>query len=449
MKVKPPAERQGTAGTDGARGTDGAGRTAGRAARGGLLRRHRDFRQLWCGESAGKFGASVTSVLLPLAAVSVLHAGTFEVSLINAATWVPWLVIGLPAGVWVDRLRRRTVMMVSDAVSGVLFLSVPVAAWFGLLGIGQLLLVALLAGTAAVFFQTAYTAYLPTLVGPADQAEGNAKLHGSASAAQIAGSGAGGLIAQSAGAVNGMLTNAATFLISLVCVARIRHREPPPAAVAAERARGALFRDVAEGVDLVVHDPYLRSLTLFGAASNFFLGGCNSLLVVFLVRDIGLSPGTVGTLVAIGGAGGVLGALLVRRCVARFGTARALLLFELGVPALAPLMALTTRDAGVAFFVVGYAAVALGVVAGNIIKAGFTQAYCASEVLGRVTACSAFLNYGTLPLGALAAGGLGAWLGVRPTMWLLTVGMPLAALILCCSPIRTCRDLPVREPGTD
>ncbi|MFF5126980.1 MFS transporter [Streptomyces syringium] len=449
MKVKPPAERQGTAGTDGARGTGGAGRTAGRAARGGLLRRHRDFRQLWCGESAGKFGASVTSVLLPLAAVSVLHAGTFEVSLINAATWVPWLVIGLPAGVWVDRLRRRTVMMVSDAVSGVLFLSVPVAAWFGLLGIGQLLLVALLAGTAAVFFQTAYTAYLPTLVGPADQAEGNAKLHGSASAAQIAGSGAGGLIAQSAGAVNGMLTNAATFLISLVCVARIRHREPPPAAVASERARGALFRDVAEGVDLVVHDPYLRSLTLFGAASNFFLGGCNSLLVVFLVRDIGLSPGTVGTLVAIGGAGGVLGALLVRRCVARFGTARALLLFELGVPALAPLMALTTRDAGVAFFVVGYAAVALGVVAGNIIKAGFTQAYCASEVLGRVTACSAFLNYGTLPLGALAAGGLGAWLGVRPTMWLLTVGMPLAALILCCSPIRTCRDLPVREPGTD
>ncbi|MFI8941622.1 MFS transporter [Streptomyces syringium] len=413
-----------------------------------MLRRHRDFRLLWCGESAGKFGASVTTVLLPLAAVSVLHAGTFEVSLLNAATWVPWLLIGLPAGVWVDRLRRRTVMMVSDAVSGALFLSVPVAAWLGVLGIAQLLLVALLAGTAAVFFQTAYTAYLPTLVGPADQAEGNAKLHGSASAAQIAGFGSGGLIAQSAGAVNGLLTNAATFLVSLVCVARIRHREPPPPA-AAERARGALLREVAEGVDLVVRDPYLRSLTLFGAVSNFFLGGCNSVLVVFLVRDVGLSPGAVGALVGVGGAGGVLGALLVRRCAARFGTARALLLFELGVPALAPLMALTTRDAGLALFVVGYAAVALGVVAGNIIKAGFTQAYCAAEVLGRVTACSAFLNYGTLPLGALVAGGLGTWLGVRPTMWLMTVGMPLAALILCCSPIRTRRDLPVREPGTN
>ncbi|WP_344117869.1 MFS transporter [Streptomyces blastmyceticus] len=414
-----------------------------------MLRRHRDFRMLWCGESAGKFGASVTSVLLPLAAVSVLDAGTFEVSLLNAATWLPWLVIGLPAGVWVDRLRRRTVMLVSDAVSGALFLSVPVAAWLGALGFGQLLVVALLAGSAAVFFQTAYTAYLPTIVSAADQAEGNAKLHGSASAAQIVGFGSGGLIAQSAGAVNGMLTNAATFLVSLVCVARIRHREPPPPAVAAERGRGALLREVREGVDLVVHDPYLRSLTLFGATSNLVLGGCNSLLVVFLVREVGLSSGTVGALAAVGGAGGVLGALLVRRCVARFGTARSLLLFELGVPALAPLTALTTRGAGLVFFVVGYAAVSLGVVAGNVIKAGFIQGYCASGVLGRVTACSAFLNYGTLPLGALAAGGLGTWLGLRTTMWLLTVGMPLAALILYCSPIRARRDLPVRAAGTN
>ncbi len=443
MKVRGRAERQAEG------GTDGAGRMAGRSGRGGLLRRHKDFRMLWCGESAGKFGASVTSVLLPLAAVSVLDAGTFEVSLLNAATWVPWLLIGLPAGVWVDRLRRRTVMLVSDAVSGTLFLSVPIAAWLGLLGFGQLLVVALLAGSAAVFFQTAYTAYLPTIVSAADQAEGNAKLHGSASAAQIAGFGSGGLIAQSAGAVNGMLTNAATFLISLVCVARIRHREPPPAAVAAKRARGALLREVKEGVDLVVHDPYLRSLTLFGATSNLVLGGCNSLLVVFLVREVGLSSGAVGALAAVGGAGGVLGALLVRRCVARFGTARSLLLFELGVPALAPLTALTTRGAGLLFFVVGYAAVSLGVVAGNVIKAGFIQGYCASGVLGRVTACSAFLNYGTLPLGALAAGGLGTWLGLRTTMWLLTVGMPLAALILYCSPIRARRDLPVRAAGTD
>ncbi|WTJ07784.1 MFS transporter [Streptomyces lydicus] len=426
----------------------GAGRRiAERPAGGGLLRRNADFRKLWCGESAGKFGAAVTSVVLPLVAVSVLHATTFEVSLLNAATWVPWLVIGLPAGVWVDRWRRRTVLLVSDAVSCVLFVCVPLAYWLGALDMGRLLLVALLAGTAAVFFQTAYTAYLPAIVGPGDQAEGNAKLHGSASAAQIAGTGAGGLIAQVAGSVNGMLTNAATFLISFACVARIRHREPPAPPVA--RARGALFREVGEGVRLVARDPYLRSLTLFGAASNLFLAGYQSLLVVFLVRDVGLTDSGVGVLVAIGGAGGVVGALVVRRGVTRFGTARALLLFELGVPALAPLMALTTRGTvGLALFVVGYASVSVGVVAGNVIKAGFQQGYCPADVLGRVSACSSFLNCGTLPLGALLAGALGTWLGVRPTLWLMIAGIPLSALILLCSPIRNRRDLPTRARAT-
>ncbi|MCB5908815.1 MFS transporter [Streptomyces pinistramenti] len=410
-----------------------------RAARGGLLRRHRDFRQLWYGETAGKFGASVTSVLLPLTAVSVLHAGTFAVSVLNAASWVPWLVIGLPAGVWVDRLRRRTVMLVCDAVSCALFLSVPAAAWLGALGIGQLLVVALLAGTAAVFFQTAYTAYLPSLLDTADQAEGNAKLHGSAAAAQIAGTGSGGLIGQAAGAVGGLLTNAVTFLVSFVCVARIRHREAAPSGPG---PREPLAEGVRAGVLLVARDPYLRSLTLFGACSNLVLGGFQALLVLFLVREVGLSSGAVGVLVGIGGAGGVLGALLVRRVAAGIGTARALLLFELGVPVLAPLMALARDGAGLAFFVIGYGAVSLGVVAGNIVKAGFLQGYCPSDVLGRVTACSSFLNYGTLPLGALLAGALGTLLGVRPTMWLLTSGMPLAALILCGAPIRSRRDLP-------
>ncbi|WKU48168.1 MFS transporter [Streptomyces sp. VNUA116] len=424
-----------------------ARRKSGRPGNGGLLGRNRDFRQLWYAETTGKFGAAVTGVLLPLAAVSALHAGTFEVSLLNAATWVPWLVIGLPAGVWVDRLRRRTVMLASDAVSCALFVIVPLAHRSGVLDVGGLLLAALLAGTAAVFFQTAYTARLPGIVGVADQAEGNAKLHGSASAAQLAGTGAAGLIAQAAGAVDGMLTNAATFLVSFVCVARIRRREPPPPVVV--RTRGALFKEVGEGVRLVARDPYLRSLTFFGAASNLFLGGCQTLLVVFLLRDVGLSGTGVGVLVAIGGAGGVLGALVVRRGVARFGTARALLLFELGVPALAPLMALTTRGAGLALFVAGYASASVGVVAGNVIKAGFHQAYCPPGVLGRVSACSSFLNYGTLPLGALLAGGLGTWLGVRPTLWLMTAGIPLTALILLCSPIRTRRDLPTRAEATD
>lgn len=235
-------------------------------------------------------------------------------------------------------------MLAAAAVSLVLFAAVPLAAWAGLLSVGLLVGVALLTGTSAVFFQTAYTAYLPTILAPEDQPEGNAKLHGSASAAQIAGLGSGGLIAQLAGAVNGMFANAATFLVSLLCLSRIRHREPRVPRT--PRPRGALASEVGEGLRLVARDPWLRTLTLFGAASNLALMGYQSILVVFLVRTVGLDPGPVGGLVAAAGTGGVAGAFAARRVAARLGTARATLVFELGLAVFALLIPLTVGGAG-------------------------------------------------------------------------------------------------------
>ncbi|MET8543584.1 MFS transporter [Kitasatospora sp. NPDC004799] len=418
----------------------------GNGTRGGLLRRHRDFRLLWFGETAGRFGQSVTVLALPLIAVSTLHADTFAVSLLSAAPWVPWLVIGLPVGVWVDRLRRKQVMFWANIVCFVLFASVPVAAWAGVLGVGQLLLVALLAGAATVFFQTAYTAYLPDLLKPDDQAEGNAKLQGSASAAQIAGLGLGGLLIQLAGAANGMLVNTTTFLLATLCLAGIRHRESVPERV--ERPRGAMVKEIREGLGLLFGDPFLRSLALFGAASNLALTGYQTLTVVFLVRELGLSSGTIGSLAMVGGVGGVLGAFVVRRVSARLGTGRALLVFELALPALVLLIPLAGPGWGLLMVVLAYSGVAIGVVAGNVLKSGFVQSYCPSAVLGRLVASSAFLNYGTMPLGALLGGALGTWLGLRPALWILTAGVPAAALFLFCSPIRRHRDLPTgRLPG--
>ncbi|QXE38670.1 MFS transporter [Streptomyces sp. GMY02] len=415
--------------------------------RGGLLRRHHDFRLLWCGETAGKFGASVTGVAMPLVAVSTLHASTFEVGLLSAATWAPWLIIGLPVGVWVDRLRRRPIMLAAAAVSLLLFAGIPVAAWSGWLSIGLLLGIALLTGTAAVFFQTAYSAYLPSILEPDDQPEGNAKLHGSASAAQIAGLGSGGLIAQLAGAVNGMFANAATFLLSLLCLAGIRHREAP--VTRTEHRPTSLVSEVREGLRLIAVDPWFRTLTLFGAASNLALMGYQSIQVVFLVQSVGLNPGTVGALIATTSAGGVVGAFAARRVAQRIGTARATLLFELGLPMLAPLIPLTVGGAGILLFVAGGFSVSAGVVAGNIIKASFQQRYCPPDLLGRLTASTAFLNYGTIPIGALLGGVLGTALDLRMAMTIMTAGVPLAALILLFSPIRRSRDLPTsRQPTT-
>ncbi|MCQ8771015.1 MFS transporter [Streptomyces telluris] len=413
---------------------------SGRMRRGGLLRRHRDFRLLWCGETAGKFGASVTGVAMPLIAVTHLHADTFTVGLLTAAGWIPWLIIGLPVGAWVDRSRRRPIMLAAAAVSFVLFAGVPVAARAGQLSVGLLLAVALLTGTAAVFFQTAYSAYLPSILEPDDQPEGNAKLHGSASAAQIAGISTGGLIAQFTGAVNAMFANATTFLVSLLCLSGIRHREARPTGTA--RHSKTLVSDIGEGLRLVARDPWLRTLTLFGATSNLALMGYQSILVVFLVRTVGLDAGPVGAIIAAAGAGGVAGALAARRVAGRVGTARATLLFELGLPVFALLIPLTTDGAGVLLFIAGGFCVSAGVVAGNVIKASFQQRYCPPELLGRLTATTAFLNYGTIPLGALLGGTLGEALGVHAAMWITTAGVPLAGLLLLFSPIGRTRNLP-------
>ncbi|MFH8572109.1 MFS transporter [Streptomyces sp. NPDC017993] len=413
----------------------------------GLLRRDRDFRLLWCGETSGKFGTAVTGVAMPLVAVSTLHADTFAVGLLGACSWLPWLLIGLPVGVWVDRTRRRPLMLSAAALSLALFATVPVLAWLGGLGLGMLIVVALLAGAASVVFQTAYSAYLPTLLPPADQAEGNAALHGSASAAQIAGQGAGGLLVQLAGAVSGLAAQAATFLVSLLCLLGIRHREPRPAGRGG--APRALIAEVAEGLRLVAGDKWFRTLTLFGASSNLALMGYQSLLVVFLVREVGLSPGVVGGLLALAGTGGIAGAFAARRLANRLGTARAMLLSELVLPTGALLIPLTGGGAGALLFVAGSFCVSAGIVAGNIVKVGFQQRYCPPALLGRLVASTAFLNYGTLPLGALLGGALGEVLGPRTAMWILTAGVPLAALILVFSPVRTVRDLPLAPPEAD
>jgi predicted MFS family arabinose efflux permease len=408
--------------------------------RGGLFR-HRDFRLLWIGQTTSKVGSSVTSVALPLVAVATLGASTLQVALLAAAVWLPWLVVGLPAGAWVDRLPRRPVMMACDLVSLLFFLSVPVAAWLGVLTIGQLLVVALGAGTAAVFFQTAYQVYLPSLLARDRVAEGNAKLLGSESAAHIAGPGLAGLVAQLSGAVTALLLDAASFAVSAVCLLAIRTPEPRPAGA---RRAGTLRREIGEGVRFVARDPYLRTLTVFGALSNLGLMGYQAILVVFLIRDIGVGSAAVGGLVAAMDLGGVIGAVLATRIARRFGTARGLILAELGAAPFGLLIPLARPGAGLAPLVAGGIIISAGVAVGNVLKGSFRQTYPPHHLLGRVTVSMQLLNYGTIPLGAVLGGVLGTALGLRPAMWIIVGVLALTGLVLLTGPIRRERDLPAR-----
>ena len=400
---------------------------------------HRDFRLLWIGQTTSKLGSSVTSVALPLVAVATLDASTFQVALLSAAAWLPWLLIGLPVGAWVDRLPRRPVMIACDLAALLLFLTVPVLAWLGWLTIGHLLAVALGAGTASVVFQTAYQVYLPSLLDRDQVAEGNAKLQATEAAAQVGGPGVAGLMTQLAGAANAVLVDALSFLASALCLLSIRAHEPRP-----ERARqdGTLRQEIGEGIRFVARDPYLRVLTVFGAVSNIGLIGYQSILVVFLVREVGVSPGAVGGLVAAASMGGVLGATLATTVARRFGSARSLLVAELGAAPFGLLVPLTTPGLGLALTVAGGFVVAAGVAVGNVIKGSFRQTYTPHGLLGRVTVSMQMVNYGTIPLGAVLGGGLGTTLGLRPAMWAIMTGLALTGLVLLAGPLRQHRDLP-------
>jgi hypothetical protein len=252
---------------------------------GGLLRQ-RDFCLFWTGETVNQLGSAMALMGVPLLAVLFLHATTFEVGLLAAAAYLPWLVVGLPAGAWVDRLPPRPVMIACDAASAALYASVPVAYAIGVLTIGQLLAVQLLAGAAGVVFGTAYQVNLPSLVAPGELAEGNAKLQASSSAAALGGRGLSGVVTQFVGATAALAFNAASFLVSAACLLAIRAPDPRPAA---PRQASTLRRDVAEGMALVFRDRYLRPLTLFGGLANFALDAFAALVVVFLVRVVGLT----------------------------------------------------------------------------------------------------------------------------------------------------------------
>ncbi|SEP27028.1 MFS transporter [Amycolatopsis saalfeldensis] len=332
-------------------------------------------------------------------------------------------------------------MAACNTVSMVVFASVPLAQLAGVLSVPYLLGVALAAGTAKVFFSVAYRSYLPVLVEREHLLAANTRLQGSESAAQVGGPGLAGVLAAVFGPVSGILADAVSFGVSALCLRAIRQREAKPAAAARVRLR----TQVAEGLRFVAADPYLRTLVAFGAVSNLALDGYASIQVVFLARDLDAGPGTIGLVLAVAEVGGVVGALLIGRLATRFGTARAFLLCEAFA---APAM-LIGPAGGLLCFVVAGVAVSGGLVGSNVVAGAFRQGYCPPELFGRITACSAVVNYGTIPLGGLLGGILGQTLGVRETMVVMGAVQLAALAIPVFSPVRPLRDFPQRQGERD
>jgi MFS family permease len=405
----------------------------------GVLFRHRDFRLLWGGETISEFGSQVSLLAIPLLAVRTLHATPFQMGLLTAASTAAFLIVGLPAGVWIDRTRRRWVMIAADLGRVVTIGSVPVAYVAGWLTLAQLFVVTLVSGILTVFFDVAYQSYLPALVGREHLVEGNAKLTGSAQVAAVAGPSIAGGLVQAVGSSAAVLVDSVSFLVSAGAVAAIRAPEPEPEVP--ESGHRKLRHDIAEGLRFVFGNTLLRAIAATTATSNFFSGIAAAVEVVFLVRQVHATPGVIGLLFTMGGVGGVLGAFAAGPLARRFGGARATVIGILGnVGGL--LVPLTMPGPRLILFGAGLFFVSFSAVVYNVNQVSFRQRLCPDRLLGRMNASMRFVVWGVLPLGGLLGGVLGSLFGLRPTLWVGYLGEALACIWLLVSPMRTMRDFP-------
>jgi MFS family permease len=408
------------------------------------LWRHSEFVKLWTGQTISQFGTQVTQLAIPLTAALVLNATPAQMGLLGAFEFAPFLLLSLFAGVWVDRMRRRPVLIVTDIGRTVLLGSIPVAAVLGVLRMEQLYVVALLTGGLTVFFDVAYQSYLPVLVSREHLVEGNSKLEVSRSVAQIAGPGIAGALVQVASAPIAVLVDSLSYVASVLSLSLIRTPEPPP--VSAHEHSG-MWAQLREGLAVVLGNPLLRSIAGCTATSNLFGNAMQAVYVLFLTRDLGLEPAAIGIVFALGGPGALLGAVVAGPLARRLGLGATIILAILlaGLAnLLVPLSVLGGSAIGstVMLMIAAFGS-GLGGTTYNINQVSLRQAITPDQVQGRMNASMRFIVWGTIPIGALLGGALGQLIGVFPTIVVMVIAETLAPAWVAFSPVRQLRAQPV------
>ena len=415
-----------------------------RRPRGGLWD-HPDFMKLWIGQSISEFGTPVSQIAIPWIAIKNLNQSAFAVASLTTVQFLPFLLFTLPAGVWVDRLSRRMILIVGDLGRALLLATIPLAYVFDALTLTQLYVVSFLVGILTVFFDVAYQSYLPYLVDREQLVEGNSKLQVSVSGAQGAGPAIGGGLIQVLTAPYAVFADAFSFIASGAFSAAIQKRE----AVAARSdgdPRQSLWTDLKEGLAYVLRHPYLRPQAMCTSTSNFFGSMAFALLLVFAARVWGMSAGLVGIGVGLGSIGWLLGALTVGRLQARLGvgTTTVLAAALFGPPWL--LIPFAPHSFPLPFLAGAIVIGGFGGVVYNITQVSLRQAITPERLQGRMNAVMRFLVWGSLPLGSLVGGALASTIGLRNTLIVSAVGATFAVLPIWFSPIRTLREIPAPEP---
>lgn len=410
------------------------------------LWRHPDFLRLWAGHTVSLAGSLVSRFALPLVAIITLDATPGEVALIRMADLLPGVALGLVAGVWVDRLRRRPLMIWADIGRAVLLAWIPLAAIFGLLGIWQLFAIVFAAGALTALFEVANRSYLPTLISREQLVEGNSKLAAAGSVVEVGAFGFAGVLVQLLTAPVAMLLDALSFMVSAVCLGSIRKPEPPPAAEAHEQ--GTLSA-ISAGLRIVWCDPILRGIAGARATAELTLHIWVTMLLVFLTRDLELEPAVFGVLFAIGGVCSFFGAMIAGPVQRRLGLGPTLIT-TCFISATALLsVPLAAGPYLLVIFLVGVQQVAdLPAAIFQIHEESLIQTAVPDEALGRVSASLRVIGWAAMLGGTVLGGVLGEAFGPRMTMLIGAAGSVPAVLWLICSPIRSLRDFPTPSTAT-
>jgi MFS family permease len=404
------------------------------------------FVRLFTAASVSYVGSFVTRTALPLAAIYGLSAGPLELSAIRSFEFLGWLLVGLVAGAWVDRLRRRPVMIAADLGRAVILGSIPIAALAHALTLGHLVVAAFLAAILSVFFDAASGAYLPSILARSRLVAANSAMSASASIAEFTGFGLSGVLVQVLTAPIAIAIDAVSFVGSAVVLLTIRRPEPARPAVA---DREPVVREIREGIEVVRRSPILRALAIAHAADHLLWGVFGTTYLLFAVDEIGLSPAAIGLITAIGGLGSFVGAALASRVVARIGAGRAMVFGLLGTvigSALIPLAPSGAVLIGAAFLI---AQQIVGDASGTVyevVEDSLTQTIVHDRVLGRVRATVSVITTVTALAGSILGGVIGVAFGLRAAFLVGIAGAVLAVLAVWLSPASRLQRVEDAEP---
>jgi MFS family permease len=410
------------------------------------LWRHRDFALYWTGQTVDQFGSQVSWLAVPLIAIAVLHATKFEVAALAAAASLPALLVSLPAGVVVDRTRRRPMMIVSALIAAVAMGSIPLANAVGHVTLVQLYAVAFVVGALAILFDSAAQSLPPLLVGGDRLVDANGKLNTARGLAELAGPSAGGFLVGLLGAARAVTIDAFSYVFVAAMLALMRFREPQPE----PRHSEARFRtEIAEGFHLVLKHPLLRVIVLANGLVTFLLAGVNALWLLYVITELHWSVRAAGLVYGVSLIGGIAGGFLAKPVIDKLGVNRVVIFGALLSAPLETTTPLAPHGLGGQWLVgIAFTLLTCAGMMAQTATMSVRQLVCPPEMLGRMSATNRFLSQGLRFLGPLAAGALATWFGLRPTLFALA-GLTLSyALVYALSPFRTMREIPVHDAYT-